>query len=72
MTTCNGRLEAELLESYLKARGIDVVLVQEAVGHNIYPVTIDGLGRVELFVSKEDIGEARELITEYRKPGASL
>ena len=61
-------MEAELLESYLEARGIDVVLVQEAVGHNVYPVTIDGLGRVELFVEKEHGGEARELIAEYQKP----
>ncbi len=66
---CNGRMEAELLQSYLQARGIEVVLVQEAVGHNIYPVTIDGLGRVELFVSKEQSAEARELITDYQKPG---
>ncbi len=64
----NGRLEAELLQSYLEARGIEVAIFQEAVGHHIYPVTIDGLGRVELFVSKENSAEARELISQYQMP----
>ncbi len=64
----NGRLEAELIESFLKARGIEVTLFQEAVGHHIYPVTVDGLGRVELFVPKESSAEARQLIAEYMRP----
>ncbi len=65
---CNGRLEAELLESYLKAHGVEVVLIQEAIGHNVYPVTIDGLGRVELFVPKESVTAARQLLASYEKP----
>ncbi len=65
----NGRLEAELVESFLKARGIEVALFQEAIGHHIYPVTVDGLGRVELFVPKDSSAEARQLIAEYQKPG---
>lgn len=64
----NGRLEAELVESFLRARGIEVALFQEAVGHHIYPVTVDGLGRVELFVPKESTSEARQLIAEFQKP----
>ncbi len=67
---CNGRLEAELLQSYLEARGIEVVLVQEALGHNVYPVTIDGLGMVQLFFSKKDSKEARTIISDYQKPDA--
>ena len=47
-----GRLEAELIESLLEAEGIDVELVQESVGHTIYPVSVDGLGRVQIFVPK--------------------
>jgi len=67
----NGRLEAELLQSYLEARGIEVAIFQEAVGHHVYPVTIDGLGRVQLFVSRENSAEARELISQYQKPAES-
>ena len=62
-----GRLEADLLESYLEANGIDVELIQEAVGHTIYPVTIDGLGRVQVFVPKEKLTEARQLLEIFQK-----
>jgi hypothetical protein len=62
-----GRLEADLLESYLEANGIDVELFQESIGHTIYPVTIDGLGRVQVFVPKEKLTEARQLLETFQK-----
>ena len=65
LTEVQGRLEAELIKSYLEAQGIDVELFQESVGHHIYPVTIDGLGRVQIFVPKEEAEEARRLLEEY-------
>lgn len=65
LTEVQGRLEADLLKTYFEAYGIDVELFQEAVGHHIYPVTINGLGRVQLFVSKEQAREARQLLKEY-------
>lgn len=65
LTEVQGRLEAELLKSYFAAYGIDVELFQEAVGHHIYPVTVNGLGRVQLFVSKEQASEARKLLKAY-------
>ena len=61
-----GRLEAELIESYLEAQGIDVELVQESVGHSVYPVSVDGLGRVQLFVPKDKIIEARRWLATYQ------
>ncbi len=57
-----GRLDADLIESYLEAHGIDVELIQEALGRSIYPVTIDHLGQVQVFVPKEKADEARELL----------
>ncbi len=65
LTEVQGRLEADLLKTYFEAYGIDVVLFQEAVGHHIYPVTINGLGRVQLFVSKEQAEAAHSLLNEY-------
>jgi hypothetical protein len=59
-------MDADVLKSYLEAEGIQVELFQEAVGHHIYPVTIDGLGRVQLFVSKEQIVIAKEMLETYR------
>ncbi len=65
LTETNGRMEADILKSYLEAEGIQVELFQEAVGHHIYPVTIDGLGRVQLFVSKTQYAEAKEILAQY-------
>ncbi len=65
LTETNGRGQAELLKSYLQAEGIDVELFQEAVGHHIYPVMIDGLGRVQLFVPKSQLAQAQKLIEAY-------
>jgi hypothetical protein len=58
----NSRMEADLLKSFLEAREIPVELFQESIGQNIYPVTITGMGTVQLFVPKEKIKEAREAI----------
>lgn len=63
----SGRLEAELLQSHLVARGIQVELFQEAVGHHIYPVMVDGLGRVQLFVPKKQLTEARGILADHQR-----
>lgn len=68
LTEADGRLEAELLKSYLEANEIPVELFQEAIGHHIYPVTMDGLGRVQIFVPRTKAGEARRLLDEFQKP----
>ena len=65
LTEVIGRMDADLIESYLEANGIDVELFQEAVGHLIYPTTIDGLGRVQIFVEKENLHEARKLLERF-------
>ncbi|MEZ0395913.1 MAG: hypothetical protein ABWK53_05745 [Anaerolineales bacterium] len=66
LTEIHGRAEAELLESYLEAHGIDVELIQEAVGRTIYPVTVNGLGLVQVFVPKSRLAEARELLRDFQ------
>jgi hypothetical protein len=65
LTDVQGRLEAELLKTYFAAYGIDVELFQEAVGHHVYPVTVNGLGYVQIFVSREQAQAARRLLDEY-------
>lgn len=61
----NGRLEADLLKSYLEANGIDVELFQESVGQHAYPVMVDGLGRVQVFVPTDKLKEARKLLKTF-------
>ena len=66
LTEINGRLDADMIESLLEAEGIDVELIQESIGHSAYPVAVDGLGRVQIFVPKDKILEAREWLKVYR------
>jgi hypothetical protein len=61
-----GRLDAEAIKSLLEAQGIPVELFQEAVGHHVFPVMVDGLGKVQIFVPIEKINEALEWLAEYQ------
>jgi hypothetical protein len=67
LTEVQGRMEAELIESFLEANGVDVELIQESVGHSSFPVMVDGLGRVQVFVPKEKGEEARALLKDFRE-----
>jgi hypothetical protein len=64
LTEVQGRMEAEFIKSYLEANGIDVELFQESVGQTM-GITIDGLGSVQIFVHKDQIAEARQLLEDY-------
>jgi hypothetical protein len=61
----NGDLQAELLRGLLEAQGIAVYLSQEGAGHNVYPVSIGPLARVELLVHSSDVEAAREILKKY-------
>ncbi len=67
LTEVQGRLEADLLKSYLEAQGVDVELFQEAVGHHVYPVMVDGLGRVQVFVPKDKLILAHRLMDVFHR-----
>jgi len=58
----NSRMEADLLKSYLESQKIPVELFQESLGQNIYPVTVTGLGSVQVFVPKEKVKQARKAL----------
>jgi hypothetical protein len=67
LTEVGGRLRADLISSHLEAEGIEVELFQEAVGHHAYPVTVDGLGRVQIFVSKVQLAAARRILALHQE-----
>ena len=76
-TEVNGRLEAEMLKSFLEAEGISVELFQEGVGQSAFALNVGALGVVEVFVPKEKLAEARELIQAFEnsseiEPGDDL
>jgi hypothetical protein len=65
----SGRIEADLLKSYLEAEGIEVQLFQEGAGQDLYPVTFGPLSEVQVFVPGNKINEARELLKTYNSYG---
>lgn len=66
LTDVYGRIEADVLKSYLEAEGVPAELFQEAVGQHAFPTTIDGLGHVQIFVPKEKLDEARKLLQVFQ------
>ena len=65
LTDVQGRFEADILKAYFEEYGIEVETFQESLGQSIYPTTLDILGNVQLFVSKEQEDAARKLLEEY-------
>jgi hypothetical protein len=58
----NSRAEAEVIESFLKAEGIDVELVEESVSHSAYVLP---QALVEIFVPKEKARKALKLLKPF-------
>lgn len=57
-----GRWKAEIIESFLKAGGIDVVLVQDSISQSTYA---NPFAPVQIFVPREEIQQARELLETF-------
>ncbi len=57
-----GRWKAEIIESYLKAEGIDVVLIQDSISQSTYA---NPFAPVQVFVPKEGLQQARELMETF-------
>ena len=58
----NSRAEAEVIESFLKAEGIDVELVEESISHSAYTIAA---ARVDIFVPKEKAKQALKLLKPF-------
>jgi Putative prokaryotic signal transducing protein len=63
--TIAGEFQAELIRGLLEAQGISVVLSQEGAGHDIFPVTIGMLGKVEVLVPSSQREQALQVIRDY-------
>jgi hypothetical protein len=66
-TEVYGRLEAEMLKSFLEAEGVPVELFQEGAG-SAFAVNVGSLGLVQVFVPKEKLQDALELIEAFQNP----
>lgn len=66
LTEVQGRAQADVLKAFLVGNGIeDVELFQESLGQSVYPTTLDILGNVQIFVPKEQLEAAHQLLEEY-------
>jgi hypothetical protein len=65
LTDVQGRYNADILKAYFEGYGIEIETFQEALGQHIYPTMLDMLGNVQIFVSKEQVEDARKLLDEY-------
>ena len=61
LTEVLGRWKAEILESFLEAEGIDAELIQDSLSHTFYT---HAFAPVQIFVPKEKLEQARELLKE--------
>ncbi len=62
LTEVIGRWKADMVESFLEAEGVDVVLFQDALSHSTY---INPFASVQVFVPKEMLQQARELLKDF-------
>jgi hypothetical protein len=67
-TEVYGRIEAEMLKSFLEAEGVPVELFQEGAGQFAYASSVGALGLVQVFVPKVKFAEAQELIAAFQNP----
>lgn len=58
-----GRWKADVIESFLKSEGIDVVLIEGTVSDLFTP----SFAAVKIYVPKEDLRRSRELLKEFNE-----
>ena len=59
--TANGEIQAQQIQAFLEAAGIQSVLRGESL-RKTHGLTLDGLGSVEILVDDSDEASARELL----------
>lgn len=65
LVTASGLQEADLWKAVLEANGIDVFLRHEALA-SVYPVSVDEIGAVDLWVRREEAARAMEILQDER------
>lgn len=63
LTRAWGLAEAEVIRSFLESNSIRCVFRHDMV-QSIYPISVDGLGEIKIFVSESDLPVAKRLLEE--------
>ena len=62
---CWSDVEADIVIGFLAANEIEAA-ANSQVDHAVFPITVDGLGEIQIWVAEEDAERARALIAEQR------
>jgi hypothetical protein len=66
LTSVQGEMEANVIRSVLRAESIETMTRGEAA-QSVHPITVDGLGKITIYVREEDLVKARVVLKEYRE-----
>jgi len=64
--TANGPSEAIVIKSVLETNGIKVKQVQETAG-KLFAISMNGLGKVDIYVEEEKYDDAKDLLDSRDK-----
>jgi len=62
-----GPFEADLIKSFLEGHGISSIVRGRAVPF-VYPLTVDGMAELKVFVQEKDLEMAKELLASRPVP----
>jgi hypothetical protein len=66
LTSVQGAMEGDIIKGVLESEGIKALVKGESV-HEVLPFTVDGLGKLIVYVRKEDFLKAKVVLSEYRE-----
>lgn len=66
LSKVQGDFEAQVLKGLLASEGIDCY-VKATLVQTVHPLTVDGLGVVNVFVRRCDLERAREILSSFKR-----
>lgn len=66
LTSVQGEMEENVVIGILKGEGIDVLVKSNRAGGAL-PFTMDGMGKVRIYVREDQLEEAIKLLEEYKE-----
>ncbi len=66
LVSVQGEMEAQVIRGVLESEDVRVSLNMH-ISQSVYPLTVDGLGKVDILVHRDDLEKARGVIREYRR-----
>lgn len=66
LTSVQGEMEANIIRGVLRAEGVESMSRGDMV-QAVHPITVDGLGKITIYVRKEDLVKARVVLKEYQE-----